>query len=138
MEYRPSRKSATRSRSENTTYYNKPFRWLQVVGSRLLSAFQLLSQCHLSFVSFVHALHVYPIFVFYVPHTHTQPRILDFSRASFFWGILEIGEKYRGKNARWRIDFLNPEIAYVRSFFSLFLERIRDKMKMLERKRGDF
>lgn len=55
-EYRPSRKFAqTRSRRpsvKNTTYYNKPFRWLQVVGSKTtFSPFQPLSQCS-TFLSF--------------------------------------------------------------------------------------
>lgn len=68
-EYRPSRKFATRSRrpGENTTYYNKPFRWLQVVGSRLLSAPFSPFHSAAPFFRFLCAcgarLHVYPIFV---------------------------------------------------------------------------
>lgn len=131
MEYRGSRKSATRSRrsSENTTYYNKPFRWVQVVGSsRLLSAFQLLSQCHLSFVSFVHAGHGYMciLFSYRFLRSSTSQEFQTFRVPLFSSGILEIGEQISAKKRATRIDFVFLKFVCVRSFFSFsFFENER-------------
>lgn len=132
MEYRGSRKSATRSRrsSENTTYYNKPFRWVQVVGSsRLLSAFQLLSQCHLSFVSFVHAGHGYMciLFSYRFLRSSTSQEFQTFRVPVFSSGILGIGEEISAKKRATRIDFLKS-VAFDLSFPSPF-SRTRDGIK---------
>lgn len=131
MEYRGSRKSATRSRrsSENTTYYNKPFRWVQVVGSRLLSAFQLLSQCHLSFVSFVHAGHGYMciLFSYRFLRSSTSQEFQTFRVPLFSSGILEIGEQISAKKRATRIDFVFLKSVCVRSFFPF--SRTRDGIK---------
>lgn len=131
MEYRGSRKSATRSRrsSENTTYYNKPFRWVQVVGSRLLSAFQLLSQCHLSFVSFVHAGHGYMciLFSYRFLRSSTSQEFQTFRVPLFSSGILGIGEQISAKK-RATISFSWNPFAFDLSFPSPF-SRTRDGIK---------
>ena len=140
MEYRGSRKSATRSRrsSENTTYYNKPFRWVQVVGSRLLSAFQLLSQCHLSFVSFVHAGHGYMciLFSYRFLRSSTSQEFQTFRVPLFSSGILEIGEQISAKKRATRIDFVFLKSVCVRSFSSFsFFEKQEDERKNVGEKR---
>lgn len=137
MEYRGSRKSATRSRrsSENTTYYNKPFRWVQVVGSRLLSAFQLLSQCHLSFVSFVHAGHGYMciLFSYRFLRSSTSQEFQTFRVPVFSSGILGIGEQISAKK-RATISFSWNPFAFDLSLPSPFSRNKRMREKMLGKK----
>lgn len=119
-----------------------------MVGSRLLSA-PFNSFHNVTFLSFPLCMWgmatcvSYFRIAFYLPPTHSQ----EFSRASFFQGgILGIGDKYRRKNGEktaTAIDFVflnKSENCVCRatccSIFLFSFLRVKDKMKMLDEKRG--